>query len=171
MLHAMLLDDMSAGEAQKRSFSLMKEHWKDFLKRFAVIIGYSALILSAAYLLIKILPQLFVEYKGKDLPSGCVIDLFENSIHELTETGRVCSGIPDCGRSFHRSGRLPERRRHLSCVKQYHHAADKALLHLYKQAGSAGSPRIKKKIPLPDCRFHRTAGSDRRRRRCARHVF
>ena len=85
MLHAMLLDDMSAGEAQKRSFSLMKEHWKDFLKRFAVIIGYSALILSAAYLLIKILPQLFVEYKGKDLPSGCVIDLFENSIHELTE--------------------------------------------------------------------------------------
>ena len=74
-VHGMLLDDMKAGDAMKQSVSLIKANWKDFLKRFIVIIIYSALILIASHFLCKVLPDHILKLAGQGLPAGQVIDV------------------------------------------------------------------------------------------------
>ena len=91
-LHAMLLDDMSAGEAQKRSASLMKSHRKAFLKKFVVVAGYSLLILFLSNVLTRLLPDVLVEYLGKEVPPGHFIDLTAIKVSDLTDLDRAVLG-------------------------------------------------------------------------------
>lgn len=77
-VHGMLLDDMKAGEALKNSVTLMKKNWKDFIKRFVIIIIYSALIIGASYLVCKVLPGYILNRAGQGLPAGHFIDVIKN---------------------------------------------------------------------------------------------
>ena len=74
-VHAMLLDDMKAGDAIKKSISMIKANWKDFLKRFIIIIIYSAAILVASHFACKVLPDYILKIVGQGLPAGQVIDV------------------------------------------------------------------------------------------------
>ena len=79
-VHAMLLDDMKAGDALKHSVSLIKANRKDFLKRFLVIIIYSALILIASHFVCKVLPEFILKNTGQGLPAGLFVDVTGGSI-------------------------------------------------------------------------------------------
>ena len=79
-VHAMLLDDMKAGDALKHSVSLIKANRKDFLKRFLVIIIYSALILIASHFVCKVLPEFILKSTGQGLPAGLFVDMTGGSI-------------------------------------------------------------------------------------------
>ena len=79
-IHAMLLDDMKAGDALKRSVSLVKANWKDLFKKFIIIIIYSALILIASHFVCKVLPDYIMKIVGQDLPAGQVIDVTKGGL-------------------------------------------------------------------------------------------
>lgn len=79
-VHGMLLDDMKAGDALKQSVSLIKANWKDFLKRFIIIIIYSAAILIASHFVCKVLPDYILKIVGQDLPAGQVIDITQGGL-------------------------------------------------------------------------------------------
>lgn len=74
-IHAMVLDDMKAGVALKHSVELIKANWKDFLKRFIVIIIYSAAILVASHFVCKVLPESILKAVGQGLPAGHFVDV------------------------------------------------------------------------------------------------
>lgn len=74
-LHAMLLDDMNASNAQKRSVQLIREHGKDFIKRMLGVAAYSAVILIASKALTQVLFRHIVEMMGEGIPHGHVIDM------------------------------------------------------------------------------------------------
>ena len=79
-IHAMLLDDMKAGDALKRSVSLVKANWKDLFKKFIIIIIYSALILIASHFVCKVLPDYIMKIVGQDLPAGQVSDVTKGGL-------------------------------------------------------------------------------------------
>ena len=81
-IHAMLLDNMKAGDALKKSVSLMKANWKDFFKKFVVIAIYSALILIASHFLCKALPEYILNRTGQDLPAGLFVDVTGQGLND-----------------------------------------------------------------------------------------
>ena len=92
-LHAMLLDDMSAKDAQKKSIQIIKSHVLDFLKKIALMLLYSVLILAAAEFLTDELPALLTRHMGEGLPAGYEIDIrtFEN-VSAMTDLDRSVLG-------------------------------------------------------------------------------
>lgn len=74
-VHAMLIDDLPAGKALKRSSALMRANWKDFLKKMLVVSLYSAAIIAASYLLFELLPATLVRNAGRELPAGSFVDV------------------------------------------------------------------------------------------------
>ena len=74
-VHAMLIDDLPAGKAMKRSSALMRANWKDFLKKMLVVSLYSAAIIAASYLLFELLPTTLARNAGRDLPAGSFVDV------------------------------------------------------------------------------------------------
>lgn len=86
-IHAMLIDNLDAAEAQRRSVGIMKEHGREFLKKFILLIILSGVIVIAAHLLTDVIPGLILAIKGAGLPSGYPVSLFESaSLTELEQS-------------------------------------------------------------------------------------
>lgn len=73
-LHAVILDDLSPKEAKKRSAGIIKKNWKNLLLTYIKVILVIFLIQLAVFLVVKALPEAFLEEAGRDLPRGYVIE-------------------------------------------------------------------------------------------------
>ena len=73
-LHAVILDDLSPKEAKKRSAGLIKKNWKNLLLTYIKVILVIFLIQVAVFLVVKALPEAFLEEAGRNLPRGHVIE-------------------------------------------------------------------------------------------------
>ena len=95
-LHGMLLDDMKAGDAVEQSVAMIKANRKDFYIRFAIILIYSALILTASYFVCLALPDYILKRAGQGLPAGLLVDVTkgldaaEGSVMGYRIAGALC---------------------------------------------------------------------------------
>lgn len=86
-IHAMLIDNLGAAEAQRKSVGIIKEHGREFLKKFILLIILSGVIVFAAHLLTVDIPGVFLAIKGAGLPSAYPVSLSEGvSLTELEQS-------------------------------------------------------------------------------------
>ena len=86
-IHAMLIDNLGAAEAQRKSVGIIKEHGREFLKKFIMLIILSGVIVFAAHLLTVDIPGVFLAIKGAGLPSGYPVSLSDGvSLTELEQS-------------------------------------------------------------------------------------